>query len=86
MSNQELCRHDLTVGTCTICKMDGRPVVYITAGGLHFHRTKDCANLASGQLEVEARGGTAARIEGLHPGSQRLADRKPCKLCYPDGY
>lgn len=52
MSKSELCRHDLTVGTCSICKMDGRLVACITAGGLHFHPTENCANLASGQWPV----------------------------------
>ena len=82
LSNR-LCRHELALGTCAICRHDKRRSVYITGGGGRYHARSDCPALLEGQRQVEARGGTTDRIEGVHPGSARLEGRVPCRACKP---
>jgi hypothetical protein len=77
------CRHELATGTCAICRHDDRPSVYLTAGGIRFHATPDCAALLEGQRHVAARGGTTEPIEMVHRGSARLEGRDPCLQCNP---
>jgi hypothetical protein len=79
----DTCRHDLSLGTCSICKFDDRPAVYITAGGVRFHARPDCPALREGQRHVDARGGTTEPIEMVHRGSERLEGRDPCLTCTP---
>lgn len=79
----DTCRHDLPLGTCSICKYDDRPSVYITAGGVRFHARPDCPALREGQRHVDARGGTTEPIEMVHRGSERLEGRDPCLTCAP---
>jgi hypothetical protein len=79
----DTCRHDLPLGTCSICKFDDRPSVYITAGGVRFHARADCPSLREGQRHVDARGGTTEPIELVHRGSERLEGRPPCLTCSP---
>ena len=78
------CRHELAVGTCSICKHDSRPSVYITAGGVRFHADAECPALLEGQRHVDARGGTTEPIELVHRGSARLEGRDPCFTCRPE--
>jgi hypothetical protein len=80
----DVCRHELALGTCSICKNDDRPAVYITAGGSHYHRRPDCPALLDGQRRIESTGGAAAAIEMVHRGSARLEGRDPCLRCAPD--
>lgn len=79
----ELCRHELSLGTCSVCKYDDRPAVYTTAGGSHYHRRPECSALLDGQRRVEAAGGTTEPIEMVHRGSARLEGRDPCLRCAP---
>lgn len=79
----DTCRHDLVVGTCSICKFDDRPAVYVTAGGRHFHARPDCPALLDGQRAVHARGGTAEPIEIVPRGSARIEGRDACLRCAP---
>lgn len=79
----DTCRHDLPLGTCSICKFDDRPSVYVTAGGVRFHARPDCPALREGQRHVDARGGTTEPIEMVHRGSERLEGRDPCLTCAP---
>jgi hypothetical protein len=80
----DVCRHELALGTCSICKKDGRPAVYTTSGGSHYHRRPDCPALLDGQRRIESAGGVTAAIEMLHRGSARLEGRDPCLRCAPD--
>jgi hypothetical protein len=79
----ELCRHELSLGTCSVYKYDDRPAVYTTAGGSHYHRRPDCSALLDGQRRVEAAGGTTEPIEMVHRGSARLEGRDRCLRCAP---
>ena len=80
----DVCRHDLALGTCSICKLDERPAVYITAGGRHYHARPDCPALLDGQRAVDARGGTTEPTEIVQRGSSRLEGRDACLRCAPD--
>lgn len=80
----DVCRHDLVMGTCSICKFDDRPAVHITAGGRHFHARPDCPALLDGQRAVDARGGTTEPIETVPRGSSRLEGRDRCLRCAPN--
>lgn len=75
------CIHEMTVDTCTICRAHGAPVVYVTAGGLHYHRQRSCRSLAAGQDAVRARDGEAAPITTARLGSADTEYRRPCKTC-----
>lgn len=79
----DVCRHELPLGTCAICKHDGRPSVFITAGGVRFHADPACPALIEGQRHVTTRGGTTEPIEMVHRGSSRLEGRDPCVRCNP---
>lgn len=81
--SEDVCRHDLPLGTCSICKYDDRPPVYITGGGVRFHARSDCPALVEGQRHVDARGGITEPIEMVHRGSERLEGRDPCLFCSP---
>jgi hypothetical protein len=82
---EDVCRHDLRLPllTCSICKNDDRPSVYLTAGGIRYHARPDCPALIEGQRLVEARGGTTEPIEIVHRGSSRLEGRDACLICIP---
>jgi hypothetical protein len=79
----DTCRHELMIGTCSICKRDGQSSVYLTAGGMCFHAGPDCHALLHGQRRVEARGGVTEPIEAVHRGSALLEDRRACPTCRP---
>ncbi|MGI8807173.1 MAG: hypothetical protein ACR2KK_04930 [Acidimicrobiales bacterium] len=80
----DLCRHELPAGACSICKHDGRPAVYLTAGGSRFHARRDCPGLLDGQRHIEGRGGTTEPIETVVRGSARLEGRDGCLVCAPE--
>jgi hypothetical protein len=82
-SDHEICRHDLTLLTCTICKNDGRPSVHISAGGTRYHKSAKCSALLAGQAEVAERDGIVSDIKSVHPGSALLEGRSPCNTCSP---
>ena len=75
------CPHGLTPETCTFCVQASDPTVYVTAGGLYFHRTIDCEALGYGQRLVAERGGTPAQIESLRRGDAERT-RKRCTTCF----
>lgn len=77
----DVCRHELAIGTCSICRYDGRPDVHITAGGSHYHAGRDCPALLDGQRRIENQGGTTEPIETVRRGSARLEGRDPCLRC-----
>lgn len=81
----DTCRHEIfPASACDVCRMDGRASVFITGGGVHFHRRRDCWALRKGQGQVERRGGRAEEIESVIRGSARLEGRDPCSVCRPD--
>jgi hypothetical protein len=82
-ATDDVCRHELALGTCSICRYDNRPAVYTTGGGSHYHRRPDCPALLDGQRRIEAAGGTTEPIEMVHRGSARLEGRDPCLRCAP---
>ena len=81
--NDELCRHELYLETCSICKGDALPDVYISGGGIRFHSRPDCETLLEGQEQVRQKGGDVSPIERVGRGSARLLDRDPCRNCKP---
>ena len=83
--SNELCRHDLVAAQCSTCKYDGEPPVYIVDGGAAFHSRPDCPALESGQRAVELRGGIPSEVRQVSRGSNELADRQPCIVCFPNG-
>ena len=83
--SNELCRHDLVATQCSTCKYDGEPPAYIVDGGAAFHSRPDCPALESGQRVVELRGGIPSEVRQVSRGSNELADRQPCIVCFPNG-
>jgi hypothetical protein len=83
LSSDVPCRHDLTLETCTFCKNDGRPSVFMSWGGSRYHASPTCPSLVAGQHEVEQRHGEVSKIINVRPGSEILEGRDPCKTCRP---
>jgi hypothetical protein len=83
LSSDVPCRHDLTLETCTFCKNDGRPSVFMSWGGSRYHASPTCPSLVAGQHEVEQRHGEVSEIINVRPGSEILEGRDPCKTCRP---
>jgi hypothetical protein len=77
------CKHGLELVTCSICRNAEKPGVYITSGGIRYHKTPNCEALRKGQEEVIARGGTPDAVRVAHLGSSDLDSRDPCKTCMP---
>ena len=75
------CPHGLEPRTCGICGARSSPIVYVSAGGTAYHRTRECPNLLEGQKLVEERGGELGRIVSLREGEARETHR-PCRECY----
>ena len=65
------CPHGLEPRTCGICGARSSPIVYVSAGGTAYHRTRECPNLLEGRKLVEHRGGELGRIVPF--GRARLA-------------
>lgn len=75
------CKHRIAAGQCPLCR--GKGVVYITGGGMAFHRRIDCPSLAMGQRKVLQRGGQPMPIEGVVVRSLKLIARDACRTCFP---
>lgn len=78
---EELCVHGIGQYSCSYCKNGFKPAVYITAGGMAYHKRPDCPALEQGQRYVVARGGTVAPVETAALGPPRLDDRTMCRTC-----
>ena len=79
----ELCIHELTFQTCSLCSKSALPLVYVSAGGHRYHASPSCPALVEGQEQVLARGGTPAEIHAVKMGSSELDRRSPCRTCRP---
>ena len=80
MVNNEECVHGMgSPQFCVLCKGSSLPNIYVTAGGMHYHKTPHCPNLIKGQAQVE----NPAPIETVPHGSEKMQNRKPCKKCKP---
>jgi len=77
------CIHALARDTCAICRHADKPCVYVTGGGLHYHRRRNCPALQAGQANVESRGGDVAPVTTARFGTADVENRKPCKTCWP---
>lgn len=75
------CKHGLDTLTCSICRNAERPAVYITSGGIRYHKTPDCEALCKGQDDVLRRGGSPDSVRVARLGSSDLDGRDPCKTC-----
>ncbi len=75
------CIHGLTPATCTTCRLNRRPHVYITGGGASYHTDRDCPARRRGQNKIDRKGGDVANLELV---SRSEADRRgyaPCGRC-----
>ena len=77
------CKHLIPLSQCSTCQHDGKPDVFVTAGGSAFHSNPQCSALQMGQRSVERRGGDSAEIERVSRSSMKLAERQPCIVCKP---
>ena len=57
--------------------------VYISSGGLVFHKDKDCAGLREGQKKVSRRGGTPGQVIALELKQAKNKGKEPCQVCFP---
>ena len=57
--------------------------VYISSGGLVFHKDKDCAGLREGQKKVSRRGGTPGEVIALELKQAKNKGKEPCQVCFP---
>ena len=60
--------------------------VYISEGGLVFHRGKNCEGLMEGQNKVSRRGGTPARVIAVELKQAKNKDKEPCQVCFPPNW
>ena len=74
------CRHGMLGGTCSICR-DETPV-YMSGGGIAYHRTRRCPALNAGQDEVIARGGVTSRVEVRGRSTAEAEGRRACLTCW----
>jgi hypothetical protein len=77
------CIHDLAPESCSYCRRQHLPTVYVSEGGAAYHATDRCPALERGQNDVSARGGQPGEIGAVRPGSPLLDGRKPCRTCKP---
>lgn len=83
---EEMCPHgEQTPADCKVCegRLPDRKIsetVYITAGGVYWHRKANCHILEFGQSKVLERGGNPAPIEAVSLDSVKY-DREPCHVC-----
>ncbi len=65
--------------SCARCKAQLMPTVYVSGGGMKYHRTMDCPALIEGQSMVE----TPSPVKPVSLGSEIAQERDPCKTCHP---
>ena len=58
-------------------------IVYISSGGLVFHRDMDCAGLREGQKKVSRRGGTPGEVTPVELKQAKNKGKEPCQVCFP---
>lgn len=82
------CRHEIQRHLCTSCAPPpaGYPdLVYVSGGGLRFHRTPECPQLQEGQTLVDERGGVRAAVRSIRTNDAVANGRSRCRTCF-DGF
>ena len=79
------CEHGMPSNGCAMCESppaEINKVVFVTAGGSHFHNDTNCLALHGGQDEARDRGDTIHDIRATSWALVRL-ERSPCRTCVP---
>jgi len=77
------CKHDLRLTACRHCQTPPAgisSIVYITAGGSHFHNSRECQMLISGQNRADSHGLNIHKITSV-PWSDVFHLRDRCSHC-----
>jgi len=77
----DMCVHELDPATCSVCKNQSRPPVFVSGRGKKYHVDRDCTALAADRAAMAKRGGTAAPITAARPGSAVVEGRSVCTTC-----
>ncbi len=80
MTDLEECPHGMgSPDWCGLCIGSKVPSVYISSGGMKYHKTPDCPALIEGQSMVD----NPSPIQTVKCGSANLVGRNPCRTCKP---
>ena len=74
------CKHGLEESFCSVCRHPDP--VYVTAGGVAYHRRPDCEHLAEGQALVDRRAGSTAPIQLVTESKAEAMGRRRCRHCF----
>lgn len=86
---EERCAHGLVVGQCGECKPPPRGLpgqVYVTDGGLVFHRSPDCRDLLRGQSRARRQGRDTHDARQVALTDALAQGRAACAPCFPAHY
>ena len=79
------CEHGLPIQGCALCIAPPpgvNRVVFVTAGGTHFHNNQYCTALHSGQDDARDRGDKIHDIRATSWGQVQL-EKTRCRTCVP---